>query len=747
MKISHWLRKHSLAVECSLIFATCVFVYLANNRTITTHDPIPNTLLAFNWIFNHQLNFDNFRGSYFFNMPVWFFTESPTGHLTSAYPIGTAIVTFPFYLIFSVIRWLDHLIQDPVLRSSLYSFNIQQAIFDPDRLYYEKLAATLTTSSAVVLFHLAANLKFRKTICLILTFTYAFATQNWVTNSQALLQHTAANLVICGILLCLLKANRTQGRLKKLLLLVAGIFCGLIPGIRPTDTVFSIAAIVYAVFVYRRDCIFLGLGLSSAFISISWNLYYFGTLFLGGYASQTALYVFQFKQSIQAFVGLLFSPGRGLFVFSPVLLFMIPGALQIFKLRSKQDEQLLLCLTSAGIALFINYCFFSVWWGAWSYGNRFLADALPIFCFLVGYALTEVIELKAHRKTNYQLVCFFSFLLFSTFVQCVGAFTLEFGKLGWDAIPAEIDSNTSIGVDRLWRLQDSPIERSVRNLFHDLTGLPATSQSYFDRINGIIEHAEMLDRPSENKVILGTSGDFALLQVDLQNTGVSDWLGYDTGLQFGSIAVRARFYDQNDKMVKQGAVYIPGVTHPTQRTRATGFITLPSNYGTYRLVLDLVKSQTSADVVGNQYELQVNIDQKQQIFDQLFKQVRVPKEISVGKTAKLFTIIESRSNFAWSSKVRDTKNEIEYPVSLSYRWLNENSEAINGEETLLPWTVHYKQNWFYSVANQIAMNTTIKAPERPGNYILQLTMVQADVGRFDEKGAKPKDIPITITSN
>lgn len=247
--------------------------------------------------------------------------------------------------------------------------------------------------------------------------------------------------------------------------------------------------------------------------------------------------------------------------------------------------------------------------------------------------------------------------------------------------------------------------------------------------------------------MLGTPGDNALLQVDLQNTGVSDWLGYDTGIQYGSILVKARFYDQNDKVVRQGIVYIPGITHPGHHTRATGFIHLPANYGTYRLVIDLMKNQASAKSPEHQYELQVKIDQNQQIFDQTFKQVRVPKEIVAGEIAKLFTIVESRSNFVWYSKVRDIKDEIKYPVSLSYRWLKENDEMMKGALTPLPWTIQYKQDWFYSVADQIAINAIIKAPNRSGNYILRLTMVQEGVGWFDEKGAKTKDIPITITAS
>ncbi|MCY7273031.1 MAG: hypothetical protein LH702_04605, partial [Phormidesmis sp. CAN_BIN44] len=63
-------------------------VYLANSKTISNQDTFPNTVLAFNWIFNHQLNFDAFRDNYRFNKPVWFFIESFSGHLTSVYPIG-----------------------------------------------------------------------------------------------------------------------------------------------------------------------------------------------------------------------------------------------------------------------------------------------------------------------------------------------------------------------------------------------------------------------------------------------------------------------------------------------------------------------------------------------------------------------------------------------------------------------------------------------------------------------------------
>ncbi|MBD1822703.1 hypothetical protein H6F51_09355 [Cyanobacteria bacterium FACHB-DQ100] len=687
---------------------------------------------------------------------MWYFTESPTGHLTAAYPIGTAIITFPFYVVFAVIRWIQHLTSDVFLQSSLYSFNIHSAIFEPDRLYFEKLAGTLTTSTAVVLFYLAARLKFNQTVCIILTFTYAFATQNWVTNSQSMLQHTGANLAVCGILLCFLKANRTQGKARKWLLFAAGVLSGLIPGIRPTDAIFLVAAVVYAVFIYRRDCVFLLFGLPSALLCISWNLYYFGTLFLGGYASQTRLYDFSIEPVTQASLGLLFSPARGLFTFSPVLLFMIPGAFQVFRFRAKRDEQLLLCFASAAVVLFINYCFFSVWWASWTYGNRFLADALPIFCLLVGYAIADIVELSATlgKRINYSLVCFLALLLFSTFVQCVGAFTTKFGSLDWNGIPVEIDVNTSAGVGRLWDWHDSPIERSARNLFHELTGLPQNPASSFSGLNGKIENVQVLNQAWEGRTVVGAPSNAALLQVDLQNTGATKWLGYDTGLKRGSIAVSAQFYDQENQVAKQGMLYIPGVTHPTQYARAIGVVELPVNYGAYQLKLSLVNTQTSESISKKQYELSVKIDPKYQVFEQEFIQVQVPKQIAAGNTAKLFTVVQTRSNFPWYREPRTKKFEVKHPfnasyhpVRFAYRWINESGEVTKGEQTPLPWTLIYRKDWTFGIFDQAGINTMIKAPDRPGNYTLRLSMFQEGVGWFDEKGAKPKDIPITVTAS
>jgi hypothetical protein len=752
MKIRYWLARHQLAVESGLIFLICTVVYLANNITKGgTKDSVPHSLLVLNWIFNHQLNFDNFRDNYFFNgTPPWFFTESFTGHLTSAYPIGVALVTFPLYLIFAAVLWLNNVTNGSLLGLELVPLDITSATFEPTRLLFEKLAATLVTAAAVTIFYLAANLKFKKSICLLVTFIYAFATSNWSISSQALWQHTASNLVVVGILFCLLKANRTIGNTRRILLLAAGILAGLIFGIRPTNAVFSMAAIVYALFTYKKEAIFLGLGLSSASLSMAWNFYYFETLLTGGYANQSAIYSFSLQQFLTAFLGLLVSPSRGLLVFSPVLAFAFPGAVQIFKHRTKPDEKLLLCLTFASVLLFLNYCFVSIWWAGWCYGPRFLTDTLPILCFLIGYPLTHLIQKISwarRRLFNAGVICFFAALLISTSVQAVGALTLN--KVGWDLIPIATDMKASAGSGRLWQVRDNIIERSAKSWFSQLAPSHITAVAA-QEFNGEIEQIRLVDGDPLPASIVGVVRQSLLLQVNLKNTGRAEWMGYQAGIYHNRlVTLQGAFYQENGDPVKDGGrftLFVADAPRPGDQAQALGQVILPAEMGTYRLGLTLNLPGGDRSRAQPTYMVPVQITPEQQTFLQDFPQARVPKTMVAGQITKIFAVVQTHSNFAWLKP-----NKVKNPVNFSYHWLNAQGEMVvfEGERTALPWGLFYDRNSVYDFgANTTAgLQAKIKAPDRPGDYILRLTMVQEGVAWFDAKGAKTKDIPVTITAS
>src|SRR6185503_6245396 len=75
---------------------------------------------------------------------------------------------------------------------------------------------------------------------------------------------------------------------------------------------------------------------------------------------------------------LLAAPSRGLFVYSPVLLFALPGLVHTLRASSPPTERL---MSLAGVLVFVLYGFVATWWGGWVFGPRYMADMLPFFAF------------------------------------------------------------------------------------------------------------------------------------------------------------------------------------------------------------------------------------------------------------------------------------------------------------------------------------------------------------------------------
>lgn len=459
-EIRERVMKKPIALECIFIFLSCAFIYLANNKATAAGDGWSNSQLAFNWLLDNSLNFDAFRDAFPLGKMPHALTEAPNGHLTSSYPIGPSIISFPLYFIFSVYLkfsdWLYH-VSTQLNLSGLSIGTTIPDITDPDfriyRVNFAKVAATLSTSLSVVIFYLAARLKFNPFIALTVTFVFAFATGTWVDSSQAMLQHGFSNLELVSIILCLLKANRSEGQKRRMLLVIAGFFAGLLPGTRPPCALFSITALIYSVYVYRQEALYFLIGCLSFLFSAIWNIYYFGfslkSFIFGGYVSHaegtfaSTAYLFTPQQLLRAFLGLSISPSRGLLVFSPVLFFCLYGIYKVFRLRHYQDEALFACLSIATLAVLLQYFFYTVWIMG-LYGSRFVLDIIVLPCYLLAYFLSSLMDDLQRQKTFWRvalLSAFFITLLYSTSVQAIGAF----GGGSWLYVPMVADSRIGIG--------------------------------------------------------------------------------------------------------------------------------------------------------------------------------------------------------------------------------------------------------------------------------------------------------------
>lgn len=118
-------------------------------------------------------------------------------------------------------------------------------------------------------------------------------------------------------------------------------------------------------------------------------------------------------------------------------------------------------------------------------------------------------------------------------------------------------------------------------------------------------------------------------------------------------------------------------------------------------------------------------------FSQKIKITTPLKEMKRGEIVRAGVTIRNTSSEVWPSKGGS-------PVHLSYHWLDKagNVVVFDGERTALPMDIE--------AGGSANVRALIKAPERPGNYILRMTMVQEFVAWFDHRGAKVLNVPVVI---
>jgi MFS family permease len=119
---------------------------------------------------------------------------------------------------------------------------------------------------------------------------------------------------------------------------------------------------------------------------------------------------------IEGFWGILFSPGKSIFLYSPIIVIFLIFWHKI-NIRKYKAELV------TGIVLFLTYLFFIgtlmgaedylLWHGDSSFGNRYMLATLP-------FILVYVAIIFSSLSKKFRLFVFFPFLIISIFVQIVG---------------------------------------------------------------------------------------------------------------------------------------------------------------------------------------------------------------------------------------------------------------------------------------------------------------------------------------
>jgi hypothetical protein len=438
------LKAFFLRHPCVLLFLIAIVVYNLNFRNINSIDTIPASLLPFAILNQHTLHLDMFS-SFIYGENYGAFALI-NGHFYSAYPLVTPVLVTPLYILPYLALAVLHV--PPDMNNSIF-FLVVFAM--------EKISASIIASLSVVVFFAGMKKLVSAKTAMITSLIFAFGTSIWSINSQALWQHGLVALFLTLIFFFIVKNEEKEQVLNYIFL---GLCSGLLALSRPSDMILVIPAVVYIFYKSYPGNVKSGLAYCLAAIVgalpfIAYNMSVFHSLF-GGYNNSLASFEFD-SQILVHFIGLLFSPNRGLFIFTPVALLAVFGILRI---SSVPNRGLRLALYSFAVSLVLEitvYAAFQFWWGGDTYGPRFLVGALPIFGIFTGMFLDPLVSpgdrkiQKRPLKEKILIVVITLFVIWSVFVQVVGCFYYPNGN--WNDSPPLTE-------ERLWNVTDTQILRT-----------------------------------------------------------------------------------------------------------------------------------------------------------------------------------------------------------------------------------------------------------------------------------------------
>lgn len=199
----------------------------------------------------------------------------------------------------------------------------------------------------------------------------------------------------------------------------------------------------------------------------------------------------------EALLGNLFSPARGLLIYSPVVLLALPGFMR--SLRERSERWLHVAFAASIVLHWLAVARFGQpWWGGASYGPRFMTDVLPFLVYFVAFACQAATVAERRRAGIAGGVALLAGV--SVVMHAQGALNVE--PYRWYGDPVNIDCDPT----RLWSWRDPPFARGLIVGMHliverpgpllDLTGgvVPADVRLYRTELSVRFQADFRLDR-------------------------------------------------------------------------------------------------------------------------------------------------------------------------------------------------------------------------------------------------------------
>lgn len=428
-------------IACLLFTLAAVAYYLPEKRLLM--DSNFSMLLSESLWKNHSFKLDeyfdpssmSFPGQQAGALPYQLYRYD--GHVYYIYPPGSSILSVPF-----------------VMGANALGFSARDQNggyrIDGELRIQRFIASFVTAATVALLFLLGAEfLDTRRAF--ILALIAAFGTGLWSTASRVLWTHTWGLLLLSAALLVLVRMSASNSNDRWFVPVFLATLLSWLYFTRPTFSV-TIMAVSLFILVYHRR-MFLPYAITGA----AWCALFicFSYVTSGGPLPP----YFRAGQNLalhdagSALCGVLFSPGRGMFVYSPILI--VPFCWFLRRFRSIQPFEWL--AIGSIILHLIMMSLWPMWWAGHCYGARITVDVIPWLVLLAAASWMRVSGCDSGKSMNRAVFLILLLLTGASLtMQAIGVFS--YGPWIWNVKPHEIDQHP----ERLWDWQDPPFLRGLR---------------------------------------------------------------------------------------------------------------------------------------------------------------------------------------------------------------------------------------------------------------------------------------------
>lgn len=389
-----------------------VFLVHFNSRIITSFDSKWSINIAISII--REGNFDLDEYAHLMG-PSDYQIETVNEHIYSIYPYGTPLLAVP---VVWIIDWG---------LTNFFSMDLQQLAVDGWFMGHIEVfvASIIVGITTVFIFNIVLLITQHVAGSIILAFVFAFGTSAWSTASLGLWQHGPSMLMLSAALYLILISKTSPKLIQFASIPLAAAFI-----IRPTNAIPVIILTIY-VFANCREYLarYLLWSLPLAVYFLFQNIAIYGT-WLSPYYQPSQLGTLSGSYWYVLSANLI-SPNRGLFIFSPFLLFGLAGFL------SAKRNQFGYYLIAILVFHWLAISSLRHWWGGWQFGPRFFTDLLPFMFYFVAYSFRHILAIRSSLKML-SFAVFSVLALFSILVHYRGA--NNYSVYEWHQTPIDIDT-------------------------------------------------------------------------------------------------------------------------------------------------------------------------------------------------------------------------------------------------------------------------------------------------------------------